>query len=162
VRPQGVCESCGYMTYWLQQKEAADSAGVTTNTIRRWKDEGLIDVWFQPGERRYLICEQSLIGHGRGRRAQTMHQSRVIRGKKPKKNRSHGARGKSGHLVKKRTRAKKQDKSGSCGPRVLTREFRRCNVMTFSSSSKRRSAHWRIGEQHAEKRSSRALQECHP
>jgi len=116
VPPQGVCETCTYLTNWLQQKEAAESAGVTTHTIRRWKKDGLIHVWYQPGRpgtERYLICEQSIIGHGRGRRAPMMHLSRVIRRKKPKKNRSHDARGKSGHLVKRRTRAKKQDKMGS-------------------------------------------------
>lgn len=100
VPPQGVCETCGYMTNWLQQKEAASTAGVTTHTIRAWIKDNCLHVWVLPRGKRSLICEQSLIGHGRGRLAPTMAMSNVVRSKKPKNNAKPESRGKSVRLGK--------------------------------------------------------------
>ena len=59
------CELCGATTTWLHRKEAALQADVTPHTISAWAKSGMLHLVELPNHR-YLVCERSLWGVGRG------------------------------------------------------------------------------------------------
>jgi hypothetical protein len=66
MHPQGFCEICRRVVNWLHTIEVAMMVGVTEKTVRNWIERGFLHAWEIPSAR-LLICEQSVLGHGRGK-----------------------------------------------------------------------------------------------